>query len=183
MELVELAPDCNQLYTHGAQFDEPVPALIARLAAAQLVELAGPVVRVATPGLRLELGDRVLALDALPDGRGWIEIDRHSIQIDNLEVHGTFVRRCLETFPICARMHDTLLDYHRTWARAEGSRVIVDPERLAGFRAAFNALLELRGLFPASIGDARAWEIVEQIAHELVSDRGAYFRQYGYYWY
>jgi len=184
MELVELAPDCNQLYTHGAQFDEPVPALIAQLAAAQLVELAGPVVRMATPGLRPQLGGRALALDTLPARRGWIEADRMMIPIDNLELHGTFIRHCLETFPICARMHDALLDYHRTWARVDTSRVVVDQERLAGFRAAFNALLELRGLFPTTIGHASAWELVEQLGQELASERGAYFRQYGYYyWY
>ncbi|MDQ3340218.1 MAG: hypothetical protein M4D80_34100 [Myxococcota bacterium] len=182
MELVDLAPDCNQLYTHGAQFDEPLPALITRLAAAQLVELAGPVVRVASPGMRLELGDRALALDDLAARRGWIEPDRGYIQFDNLELHGTFVRRCLETLPVSARMHDTLLDYHRTWARAENAQVVVDPERVHGYAAAFNALLELRGLFPTNIGDAGEWEMAERLGTELVCERGAYFRQYGYYY-
>ena len=184
MELVELAPDCNLLYTHGAQFDEPLPALIARLAAAQLVELAGPVVRVASAGMHLGVGNRDLALEDLASRRGYIESERSHIEIANLELHGTFIRRCLETFPISARMHDALVEYHRTWVRTETSRVVVDPERLGQFRAAFNALLELRSLFPTSVGEVGEWELVERLGQELASDRGAYFRQYGYhYWY
>lgn len=182
MELVELAPDCNQLYTHGAQFAEPLPALIARLAAAQLVELAGPVVRVATPGIVLELGDRVISLDELPAQRGWIELDRARVDITNRQVHGTFLRRCLETFPISARMHDALLAYHRAWANAQTGRVIVDAWLLDRFRAAFNALLELRGLFPTTLGDAAAWELVERLGEDLAGDRGTFFGLYGYYY-
>lgn len=181
MELVELAPDCNQLYTHAAQFDEPVPALIARLAAAQLVELAGPVVRVASPGLNLALDARPVDLDDLPARRGFIEHDRGTIEIGNLRQHGELVRGCLQTFPICARMHDTLVDYHSAWMPA---RTAHDAERIVRYRAAFNALLELRGLFQANVGDAAGWDLVEQLGSELVSERGAYFRQYGYYdWY
>lgn len=184
MELVELAPDCNQLYTHAAEFDEPVPALIARLAAAQLVELAGPVVRVATPGLALELGRGRVDVPDLPVTGGWIEPDRGSIAIGNLAAHAAFVRRCLQTFPICARLHDTLLDYHRAWVRSDTARVSVDGERLATFRAAFAALLELRGLFGPAVGDAADWELAEQLAHELAGERGADLRRYGYYdWY
>ena len=183
MELVELAPDCNQLYTHGAQFDEPLPALITRLAAAQLVELAGPVVRVATPGMRLALKNQLLPLDDLAQRRGAIEADREYIPFANVELHGTFIRHCLETLPISARMNDTLLEYLRTWTRAETSQVFVDPERLGQFAAAFNALLELRGLFPTNIGDAGEWELCERLGLVLAYKHNAYFRQYGNYYY
>jgi hypothetical protein len=185
MELVELAPDCNQLYTHGAQFAEPLPSLIARLAAAQLVELYGPVVRAASPGMALQLGRRHVAFPEVTPGRAWIEIERKELYVANLPAHVAFLRNCLQTYPVAARMHDTIVEYVNVWARLVNGRVVVDPERLERFRAAFAALLEHRGLWPCSLGNDPEWTHVEELSVELVTETAAYFSRYAYgvYWY
>lgn len=181
MELVELAPDCNGLYTYGEGLAEPMPVLVMQLAAAQLVEVAGPVVRASSPGMQL-VGRRQAALEALQGNRGWIEPDPLYIDVTNLHAHGNFIAQCLDTFPISGRMSDALAGYHRTWQRAAGQVVLVEPARAATMRAAFAALLELRGLFPTNLGDDEQWTLVERLATELVSERGAHFHQYGNGW-
>jgi hypothetical protein len=185
MELVELAPDCNQLYTHGAQFDEPLPALIARLAAAQLVELAGPVVRAASPGMALSLGARYVQLPSVTNGRAWIELERTEVHFNNLPAHVTFLRRCLETYPIAARMYDTLVDYVGVWSRLASGRAAIDVDRLERYRAAFAALLEFRGLWPSAVDADPEWDRIEELAVGLVTETVAYFTRYPYgaYWY
>jgi hypothetical protein len=176
MELVELAPDCNQLYTYGSEFAEPMPSIIARLAAAKLVELAGPVVRAASPGMAVALGKRRVDLD-VPGGRGWI--DQPYIDLGMLTEHITFVRDCLATYPVSGRMHDTLVEYCRQWDR--NGYIAIEPAVLAPYYAAFSALLELRGLFPsANVGNDAQWAIVERLSTDFGGDRGVYFRRYGW---
>jgi hypothetical protein len=181
VQLVELAPDCNQLYTHGEQFDEPLPALITRLAAAQLLELDGPVVRCTSPGLPLAPDRRALGMPALPNGRASLYHDR-SVQIPDLAAHGAFLRACLQQLPVPPRMHDALVDYVTVWSRAHNARVLVEADRIARMRVAFNALLELRGLW-GDVGIADDWALVETLTHELDGRVWFHHSIYGYYWY
>jgi hypothetical protein len=82
-------------------------------------------------------------------------------------------------------MHDTIVEYVNVWARLVNGRVVVDPERLERFRAAFAALLEHRGLWPCSLGNDPEWTHVEELSVELVTETAAYFSRYAYgvYWY
>ena len=179
VQLVELAPDCNQLYTHGEQFTEPLPSLITRLAAAGIVELAGPVVYIASPGMVLEPRFEQQDLDDLTLARAWIEGERW-IEIGSLRPHTNLIRACLERLPIAARMYDTLREYYGQWQRAQNARVTVDAARCTQYRRAMNALLELRGLWPVEIEGW--WDLIEELGASIPFD-GAYFRAGYYDWY
>ena len=182
MQLVELAPDCNQLYTHGEQFTEPLPALIARLAAAGLVELHGPVVHVASPGMVLAPRTRARSLPELVAVRGWIDGDSRFI-IPDLRAHAVLIATCVATLPVSPRLHDTLVEYHQVWERAQNGRGIMVSPSCAKYRAALNALLELRGLWRVELGTAEDWMLVEELVTSL-PDEGAHFCTDFYYdWY
>lgn len=176
-QLVELAPDCNQLYTYGAEIAD-LPALLVRLAAAKLVELDGPIVRAATPGMVLVARQQPSEHEPPTNQRGWIEMHPDYVEITDLGVHTRFLRACLATYPVSARMHDALVDYLGSWRREPR---YIEAELMGQFHDAFNALLELRGLFPAVTVPGDGWLLVERLAQPFDGGAGGVFRQYGYY--
>jgi hypothetical protein len=186
MDLVELAPDCNQLYTHAQQFDEPLPALITRLAAAKLVDLDGPLVRVASPDMFVGAAWKRVALPELSNANGWLHFERMPDIFLQLRSHGAFLRACLEQLPVSARVHDVLVEYHNLWTRmVQGHSLGVD--RVARLREALNALLELRTLFVLDLGNmergnADRWIEIEQLVAALDTDGDVQLNR-PYYWY
>jgi hypothetical protein len=180
MDLVELAPDCNQLYTYGQEFAEPLPALIARLAAAKLVELDGPVVRIAGSTLEAYPGQRDTGLDDLPNRWGTIRSERgHEVSI-SYQQHCGLIRSCLETLPVAARTEDVLLAYRALWDRMTGA-VALGADRVRQLREALDALFELRAMWSVELGTMDLWIQIEELVALLDCDDVRLYRPY--YWY
>src|SRR5262245_92871 len=109
LELVDAARDVNDLYAHTVQLPKPLPALVTRLAAAGLVELEGPIARVALSDRRLH-GDH----GAPPRARSWGRQLHVGVDLEDvLEVPWVsgllpLLRACMIRFPLSGANREVL---------------------------------------------------------------------------
>jgi len=172
LELVDAARDVNDLYAHTAPLPEPLPVAVTRLAAAGLVELDGPIARVALSERRL-LGDYA----APPHGRYW---GRHlQVAIDLEEVLELpwisgllpLLRACMIRFPLSGTNRDVLGRFLAMLQHGGGPQ---DVERVRPIAHALACLHELHGLWPdaVEIHDDSPWHDLERLV-TLLTGPGA----------
>lgn len=129
--------DCNALYA-DTSFTQPVAALVARLAAAGLVELRGPIVRCTPRAATVELPGPAVATGFLATCPG-------HVLLPELETHVALIRACAYRYPLSEDVHAALAEYCDVWGGDDGV-VRIERERWARIAAAFAALYELQGL-------------------------------------
>jgi hypothetical protein len=172
LELVDAARDVNDLYAHTVQLPEPLPALVTRLAAAGLVELEGPIARVA-------LSDRGLHGDhgAAPRARSWGRQLHVGVDLEDvLEVPWVsgllpLLRACMIRFPLSGANREVLGRFLEMMQHGGGS---LDTDRIRPIARALACLHELHGLWPDAIEihDDSPWLDLERLV-TLLTGPGA----------
>jgi hypothetical protein len=172
LELVDAARDVNDLYAHTTSLAEPLPALVTRLAAAGLVELDGPIARVALSERRL-LG----AYAAPPHGRYWGRRLHVGVELEDvLEIPWIggmlpLLRACMIRFPLSGTNRDELGRFLALMEQGGGPH---DTERVRPIARALACLHELHGLWPDAIEihDDSPWLDLERLV-TLLTGPGA----------
>ncbi len=161
---VQATPDVRSLAAHAARFPEPMPALLARYAASGLLELEGPVVRVAQVNQRngpwLGLGPP--ARSFVVEGGG----QRVAIRAARNHIELLTARR--DQYHVTEAARDAIAAYARQ-VYATSLRTLIG----TALATAMWNLLELRGMTGDDLGNVTGWAEIEQLATLLVNASSA----------
>jgi len=162
---VESTPDVRALAAHAARFPEPMPALLARYAASGLLELEGPVVRVAQVSQRTGpwLGFGPPARSFVVEGGG------QRVAIRAVRNHIELLTGRRDQYLLTETARDAIAAYARQ-VFATSLRTLAGASALA--TALWN-LLELRGMTGADTNNPTGWAELEQLATLLANTSSA----------
>ncbi len=164
---VEATPDVRALAAHATRFPEPMPALLARYAASGLLELEGPVVRVAQVSTRNPpwLGFGPPARSFVVEGGG------HRVAIRAVRNHVELLTARMTQYSLTETARDTLSAYSRQLYMT--SLRALTGATLTALASALWNLLELRGMTGDDLGNPNGWVELEQLATLLANTSSA----------
>ena len=198
LEAIESTADCNELYaTYGDLVDahDSLPAVLARLDEAGLVELDGPFANLSTLGRGLLRGSTSCAAPRVPpddaDNRKWVlwaseagrrAGDRACVIAGLLRTHCALLVTCLERIPLDDAARGALRGYLGFLCDVVAAGEWTDVELEAdvpALTAALRTLLAAHRLTHyhlecfEDVGDDTAWSYLEQLTEFLASFEAA----------